>query len=79
VTTSSFLPSFSLCREAHYSLGVTPLVLLWKDARCSKYFLDTDSQGVIPPEQQVGIANPMAKQRQMIEMKGGGSESRWLL
>ncbi|GAQ80912.1 m3G-cap-specific nuclear import receptor [Klebsormidium nitens] len=40
-------------KEAHYSLGVTPLVLLWKDPLCSNYFLDTDSKGTIPTEQQV--------------------------
>lgn len=46
----------SLCgvdRHALYELGVTPLVLVWKDAQCSKYLLDTDSQGNVPAYQQV--------------------------
>eukprot|EP00249_Psilotum_nudum_P017860 c26526_g1_i2 orf=34-1209(+) len=40
-------------RHAHYVLGLTPLVLLWKDANCSQYYLDTDSKGNVPPCQQV--------------------------
>lgn len=40
-------------RHALYELGVTPLVLVWKDAQCSQYLLDTDSQGNVPAYQQV--------------------------
>ena len=42
-----------LNREAHYDLGLSPLVLLWKDAVCSQYFVDTDKDGVVPPHQIV--------------------------
>lgn len=38
-------------REAHYWPGQTPLALLWKDATTSRYFLDTDKQGVPLVEQ----------------------------
>ncbi|KAG0584032.1 hypothetical protein M758_3G180800 [Ceratodon purpureus] len=40
-------------RHALYELGVTPLVLVWKDAQCSQYLLDTDSHGNVPAYQQV--------------------------
>eukprot|EP00775_Hariotina_reticulata_P010599 gene10599-10756_t len=30
-----------------------PLALLWKDASCSRYLLDTDAAGVVPTYQQV--------------------------
>ncbi|CAK9229180.1 unnamed protein product [Sphagnum troendelagicum] len=40
-------------RHAHYQMGLTPLVLLWKDAECSLYLFDTDSQGNVPAHQQV--------------------------
>lgn len=40
-------------RHALYELGVTPLVLVWKDAQCSQYLLDTDSQGNVTAYQQV--------------------------
>ena len=36
-----------LHREAHYVPGSTPLALLWKDAACSRYFIDTDKDGAI--------------------------------
>jgi hypothetical protein len=32
-------------REAHYSAGPSPLALLWKDAVCSRYVIDTDPAG----------------------------------
>ncbi|KAJ7530257.1 hypothetical protein O6H91_15G086700 [Diphasiastrum complanatum] len=40
-------------RHAHYVLGITPLALLWKDADCSQFPLDTDSKGHVPAHQQV--------------------------
>lgn len=40
-------------RHALYELGLTPLVVVWKDAQCSQYLLDTDSQGNVPTYQQV--------------------------
>lgn len=34
-----------LHKESHYAAGQsTPLVLLWKDAGCSTYLLDTDAE-----------------------------------
>lgn len=29
----------------------SPLALLWKDTACSRYLLDTDPSGVVPPLQ----------------------------
>ena len=43
-------------RHAHYELGLTPLVLVWKDVHCCQYLLDTDSQGNVPAYQQVWIS-----------------------
>ncbi|KAG6488993.1 snurportin-1-like [Zingiber officinale] len=40
-------------KHAHYQTGNTPLALVWKDNFCSQYFLDTDSQGLVPTQQQV--------------------------
>eukprot|EP00850_Spirogloea_muscicola_P012292 SM000079S22410 [mRNA] locus=s79:78003:79786:- [translate_table: standard] len=40
-------------RQAHYSLGLTPLALLWKDNQCSRFFIDTDAEGDVPQRQQV--------------------------
>eukprot|EP00899_Mesostigma_viride_P003454 jgi/Mesvir1/13109/Mv06088-RA.1 len=37
----------------HYHLGLTPLVLLWKDAQCSPYLLETDANGGVPDQQLV--------------------------
>ena len=34
-----------LHKEGQYSPGQTPLALVWKDAACSRYFLDTDAAG----------------------------------
>ncbi|KAK9832305.1 hypothetical protein WJX74_005806 [Apatococcus lobatus] len=42
-----------LHKEGHYHQGPTPLALLWKDAACSRYVIDTDAKGVIPEHQQV--------------------------
>lgn len=36
---------YLLHREAHYAAGSSPLALVWKDASCSKYVIDTDAQG----------------------------------
>lgn len=46
-------PALPPGRHAHYTPGLTPLVLLWKDAQCSPYLLDTDANGVVPPQQQL--------------------------
>lgn len=40
-------------RHAHYTLGVTPLVLRWKDSTCSQYVIDTDNNGVVSSNQMV--------------------------
>ncbi|CAM6102318.1 unnamed protein product [Calypogeia fissa] len=40
-------------RHAHYILGHTPLALVWKDAQCSAYPVDTDSKGNVSAYQQV--------------------------
>ncbi|KAL6536591.1 hypothetical protein OROGR_013163 [Orobanche gracilis] len=40
-------------KHAHYQLGNTPLVLVWKDENCSQFVLDTDGKGEIPYQQQV--------------------------
>eukprot|EP00271_Cylindrocystis_brebissonii_P022199 TRINITY_DN8408_c0_g1_i1.p1 TRINITY_DN8408_c0_g1~~TRINITY_DN8408_c0_g1_i1.p1 ORF type:complete len:246 (+),score=39.53 TRINITY_DN8408_c0_g1_i1:305-1042(+) len=42
-------------KHAQYTLGLTPLALLWKDACCSKYVIDTDPLGRIPPQQLVTL------------------------
>lgn len=33
-----------LHKEGQYHTGHTPLALLWKDAACSRYVIDTDAQ-----------------------------------
>lgn len=48
--------SLVFLRHAHYQTGNTPLALVWKDNYCSQYVLDTDSQGLVPTQQQVQIA-----------------------
>jgi hypothetical protein len=40
-----------LHRGAHYALGGSPLALAWKDGGCSRYAVDTDSAGNVPPRQ----------------------------
>lgn len=42
---------YLLHMEGHYALGSSPLALLWKDPHCSRYFIDTDSEGKQLPEQ----------------------------
>ncbi|KAI7835612.1 hypothetical protein COHA_010489 [Chlorella ohadii] len=43
-----------LHKEGQYEPGTsTPLALLWKDAVCSQYFIDTDAAGVPLAQQQV--------------------------
>ena len=39
-----------------YTIGVSPLALVWKDEQCSRYFLDTDADGVVPRQQQLTLA-----------------------
>ncbi|XP_047314551.1 snurportin-1 [Impatiens glandulifera] len=43
-------------KHAHYQTGNTPLALVWKDANCSQYVIDTDSKGQILDQQQVVLA-----------------------
>ncbi|GBF92905.1 hypothetical protein Rsub_05741 [Raphidocelis subcapitata] len=45
-----------LHREGQYSPGHSPLALLWKDEGCSRYLLDTDTDGIVPPRQAVVLA-----------------------
>ena len=33
--------------------GPTPLALLWKDPRCSRFFVDTDVHGIVSPHQHI--------------------------
>lgn len=42
---------YLLHKEGYYALDTSPLALLWKDPTISKYFIDTDAQGVIMPNQ----------------------------
>eukprot|EP00959_Pyramimonas_sp_CCMP1952_P201571 4215130-Pyramimonas_sp.AAC.1 len=44
-------PGMGNVRESHYELGPSPLVLHWKDALCSRYFIDTDKDGNMLPQQ----------------------------
>lgn len=46
-------------RQAHYALGQTPLALTWKDAASSRYFLDTDAQGAVLPQQTLVLQYQM--------------------
>lgn len=38
-------------KETHYELGVTPLVLLWKDRQCSRFFLETEDGSTVSTQQ----------------------------
>ncbi|EPS59014.1 hypothetical protein M569_15797, partial [Genlisea aurea] len=40
-------------KHSHYQPGNTPLLLVWKDANCSQYVIDTDGKGLVPDQQQV--------------------------
>ena len=40
-----------LAKDGAYELGVTPLAALWKDARCSRFFLE-ENPGAADPERQ---------------------------
>ncbi len=42
---------YLLHKEGHYALEHSPLALLWKDAECSRYFVDTDAAGNALPQQ----------------------------
>lgn len=45
---------YFLHKEAHYDTdGQTPLALLWKDPACTRFFVDTDANGVVPLYQNV--------------------------
>ena len=44
-----------LHKEGYYELGASPLALLWKDATCSRYHLDTDAAGVLQAQQTVTL------------------------
>ena len=43
---------YLLHKEGHYALGHSPLALLWKDAACSRYFVDTDAAGTALAQQE---------------------------
>mmetsp|Transcript_17148 Transcript_17148/g.23681 ORF Transcript_17148/g.23681 Transcript_17148/m.23681 type:complete len:214 (-) Transcript_17148:91-732(-) len=40
-------------KQGHYTLGLSPLVLHWKDQHCSNYFIDTDKDGNVLPQQSL--------------------------
>lgn len=40
-------------KQTQYILGQTPLALLWKNASCSPYHIDTEADGTTPPRQRV--------------------------
>ena len=42
--------------QGMYELGPTPLVVHWKDAATSNWFIDTDKDGTVLPQQQVVLA-----------------------
>ena len=44
-----------LHKKCCYHGGQTPLMLTWKDCHTSKYFIDTDSMGVISPLQSINL------------------------
>lgn len=44
-----------LNKENQYHLGPSPLALLWKDAQCSRYYLDTDAGGTVPQWQHITL------------------------
>jgi snurportin-1 len=44
-----------LHKQCCYHGGQTPLMLTWKDPHTSKYFIDTDSMGVISPLQSINL------------------------
>ncbi|KAK9808700.1 hypothetical protein WJX72_002173 [[Myrmecia] bisecta] len=44
---------YLLHKEGQYELGPSPLALLWKDAACSSFLVDTDASGVVPQYQQL--------------------------
>lgn len=52
-------------RRTVYASGHTPLALLWKDAACSPYFIDTDAKGT-PLEQQRVILQYRAADRALV-------------
>lgn len=46
---------YFLHKQGLYETGTTPLALVWKDAHCSRYILDTDAEGVVPELQQLTL------------------------
>lgn len=57
ICTFGFIPdglSF-IHKESHYFPGQSPLFVLWKDAQCSRYLLDTDSKGQPLDRQQLTL------------------------
>lgn len=45
---------YFLHKDGQYDTdGPTPLALLWKDAACSRYFIDTDASGAVSAHQHV--------------------------
>lgn len=60
---------YLLHKEGYYALDTSPLALLWKDAACSQYFIDTDAQGVATQNQvsvQLSAAAPSICQMAML-------------
>ena len=47
---------YFLHKHSLYVPEATPLALLWKDAACSPYALDTDAHGVVPEQQLLVLA-----------------------
>lgn len=45
---------YLLHKEGHYLLGQSPLALIWKDASCCRFLLDTDLNGK-PLQYQVPV------------------------
>ena len=39
---------YFLHKQGHYTLGSSPLALVWKDADCSPFHVDTDADGLVP-------------------------------
>lgn len=47
---------YLLHRDVNYQPGLCPLALVWKDSSCSRYLLDTDSDGIVSEYQHVTLA-----------------------
>ena len=45
-----------LAKDGNYELGVSPLAMLWKDATCSEYVIDTNPDGSVPARQKIVLS-----------------------